>query len=84
MILLLSQVFFFFLKKKKNRNNFEISIPFKILTKLGCTSYGNNLPRICTWGRFLDKTSSTTFYFYNTHLDHQSVTSREKSAVQLV
>ena len=26
--------------------------------------------RICTWAKFIDKTSKKIFYFYNTHYDH--------------
>jgi len=43
-------------------------------------SWGNKYLRICTWGHFTDKQSSLTFYFYNTHWDHRSQPSREKSA----
>lgn len=49
----------------------------------GCTSYGNTLPRICTWGRFRHLPTGRSFHFYNTHLDHQSSISREKSSRQL-
>jgi len=50
----------------------------------GCISYGNSIPRICTWGRFISKQTGRTFFHYNTHLDHQSVVSREKSSQQLL
>ena len=49
--------------------------------KEGTMSWGNNIPRICTWGRFKDKKTGRTFFLYNTHFDHQSQASREKSAV---
>ena len=49
--------------------------------KEGTMSWGNRIPRICTWGRFKDKTTGGTFFLYNTHFDHQSQASREKSAV---
>ena len=49
--------------------------------KEGTMSWGNRIPRICTWGRFKDKKSGSTFFLYNTHFDHQSQPSREKSAV---
>ena len=45
----------------------------------GSTSWGNTLPRICTWARFLDA-DGRALYVYNTHWDHQSQPSREKSA----
>ncbi|MBN1851294.1 MAG: endonuclease/exonuclease/phosphatase family protein [Pirellulales bacterium] len=45
------------------------------------TSWGNVIPRICTWGRFVHKSSGKAFYMFNAHLDHQSQPSREKSVV---
>ncbi len=45
----------------------------------GSKTWGNSLPRICTWGRFEDRTTGGAFYVYNTHLDHQSQPSRERS-----
>jgi endonuclease/exonuclease/phosphatase family metal-dependent hydrolase len=41
--------------------------------------WGNNITRICTWGRFAVRGGGTV-YVYNVHLDHQSQPSREKSA----
>jgi len=41
--------------------------------------WGNNYLRICTWARLIDKTTGQAFYIYNTHLDHRSQISREKS-----
>ncbi|MFO7889156.1 MAG: endonuclease/exonuclease/phosphatase family protein [bacterium] len=41
--------------------------------------WGNACIRICTWGHFTDRKSGSAFYLYNTHLDHQSQASREKS-----
>lgn len=38
------------------------------------------LPRICTWGRFKDKNSKLTFWFFNLHMDHVGVKSRSNSA----
>jgi endonuclease/exonuclease/phosphatase family metal-dependent hydrolase len=49
----------------------------------GSTSWGNKITRICTWGRFILKESGKAFYLFNTHLDHQSQPSREKSIVLL-
>lgn len=47
-------------------------------------SWGNNVRRMVTWVRFRDLKSGTPdareFYFWNTHFDHQSQPSREKSA----
>ena len=50
----------------------------------GCTSYGNSIPRIATWGRFVDAATDLDFYVYNCHLDHQSAVSRELSVDQMV
>jgi len=46
------------------------------------TSWGNRIPRICTWARFATA-AGTSLYVYNVHLDHQSQPSREKSAALL-
>jgi endonuclease/exonuclease/phosphatase family metal-dependent hydrolase len=42
------------------------------------TSWGNRIPRICTWGRFSDA-GGRRFYVFNVHLDHESQPSRERS-----
>jgi endonuclease/exonuclease/phosphatase family metal-dependent hydrolase/type 1 glutamine amidotransferase len=43
--------------------------------------WGNRYVRICTWGHFREKTSpDRAFYVFNTHLDHESQASRERSA----
>lgn len=36
--------------------------------------------RICTWGKFQDKTSGKQFLFFNTHMDHVGVVARRESA----
>ena len=41
--------------------------------------WGNNIVRICTWGRFIEKKTGKCVYVYNAHLDHESQVSREKS-----
>lgn len=38
------------------------------------------LPRICTWGKFRDKTSGFIFLFFNLHMDHVGVVARAESA----
>jgi endonuclease/exonuclease/phosphatase family metal-dependent hydrolase len=38
------------------------------------------LPRICSWGKFKNKKSGFTFYFYNLHMDHIGVEARKESA----
>jgi endonuclease/exonuclease/phosphatase family metal-dependent hydrolase len=45
-------------------------------------SWGNNITRICTWARFIDR-DGRGFYHFNLHLDHQSQPSRERSTVLL-
>ena len=44
------------------------------------SSWGNNLFRICTWALFRAKGFDKEFYVYNTHFDHRSEGSRERSA----
>ncbi len=50
----------------------------------GSITWEATLPRICSWGLLFDKFSKKQMYVYNVHLDHQSQTSREKSAEMLV
>jgi endonuclease/exonuclease/phosphatase family metal-dependent hydrolase len=45
-------------------------------------SWGNNITRICSWARFIDR-DGRGLYHYNLHLDHQSQPSRERSMVLL-
>jgi endonuclease/exonuclease/phosphatase family metal-dependent hydrolase len=47
----------------------------------GSMSWGNSIPRICTWVRLTEKVGGASFYVFNTHWDHQSQPSRERSAV---
>jgi endonuclease/exonuclease/phosphatase family metal-dependent hydrolase len=49
----------------------------------GSRGWGNIIPRVCTWARFVEKESEQAFYFYNIHLDHLSLRSRKKSVVSL-
>jgi endonuclease/exonuclease/phosphatase family metal-dependent hydrolase len=44
----------------------------------GSTSWGNQLPRVCTWAKLRDRQGGSLFWFYNVHLDHQSGAAREK------
>ena len=44
----------------------------------GSKSWGNNITRICTWTRLIDR-DGRGFYVFNVHLDHQSQPSRERS-----
>lgn len=51
---------------------------------IGSKTWGNRIPRMVTWAKFLDKKSNKQFYFVNTHFDHQSTNAREKSAELIV
>lgn len=42
----------------------------------GSTTWGNRLPRICTWARLLDRTTGRRLVFFNTHWDHESQPAR--------
>jgi len=42
----------------------------------GSRTWGNNLPRICTWARLVDRTSGRRLLAFNTHWDHQSQPAR--------
>ncbi len=46
----------------------------------GSKSWGNNVTRICTWARLVDREADAAFYIYNVHLDHESQNARERSA----
>lgn len=38
------------------------------------------LPRICSWGKFKEKSSGFIFYFFNVHFDHVGTLARNESA----
>jgi endonuclease/exonuclease/phosphatase family metal-dependent hydrolase len=46
----------------------------------GSRSWGNNLPRIVTWVRLVNRETGKGLYVFNLHLDHESEVSRQKSA----
>ena len=48
--------------------------------KVASKSWGNGIPRICTWARLVEKKSKRAFYVYNVHWDHRSQPSREGAA----
>lgn len=52
--------------------------------QIGSATWGNQIPRMVTWVRFLDRLTEREFYFVNTHFDHQSQPSRERSAALLL
>ncbi|USK34914.1 endonuclease/exonuclease/phosphatase family protein [Bacillus sp. F19] len=47
---------------------------------IGSMTWGNTIPRMVTWAKFLDKQTNQQFYVVNTHFDHKSANAREKSA----
>jgi endonuclease/exonuclease/phosphatase family metal-dependent hydrolase len=49
----------------------------------GSTHWGNTIPRVCTWARLVERGSGRVLWVYNTHLDHRSQPSRERS-VELI
>ena len=51
---------------------------------IGTVSWGNKIPRMVTWVRFQEIHTGKTFYMVNTHLDHASEASRQKSAQLIV
>jgi endonuclease/exonuclease/phosphatase family metal-dependent hydrolase len=46
-------------------------------------TWGNRITRICTWARVQETASGRQVHFFNTHFDHESQPSREKSAALL-
>jgi endonuclease/exonuclease/phosphatase family metal-dependent hydrolase len=51
---------------------------------VGSASWGNSVKRMVSWVRFRDLKTNKEFYFWNTHFDHRSQPSREKSAQLIV
>jgi endonuclease/exonuclease/phosphatase family metal-dependent hydrolase len=51
---------------------------------VGAVAWGAHIPRICTWARLRDRTNGRVFRMYNSHYDHESQESREKSAALLL
>lgn len=43
-------------------------------------TWGNGITRICTWACLEDVKAKRSFWLFNTHLDHQSQPSRERSS----
>ncbi|MDH6534599.1 endonuclease [Parabacteroides sp. 52] len=53
------------------------------------TTYPNKgwdaaLPRICTWGKFKDKTNGLNIWFFNIHFDHVGVEARKQSSLLIL
>ena len=42
--------------------------------------WDSNQCRICTWGKFEDKTTKWQFYFFNVHMDHRGVVARREGS----
>lgn len=47
---------------------------------IASVTWGNAVTRTCTWARLVEHASGKAFYVYNTHYDHVSQPSREKSS----
>ncbi|HEX8867245.1 MAG TPA: endonuclease/exonuclease/phosphatase family protein, partial [Lentzea sp.] len=47
---------------------------------VGSRSWGNNVIRMVTWVRFADRLTGKQFVAVNTHFDHESENSRQRSA----
>jgi endonuclease/exonuclease/phosphatase family metal-dependent hydrolase len=47
---------------------------------IASSTWGNGVRRMVSWARFRDRITGRTFYFWNTHLDHEVQAAREKSA----
>ncbi len=46
----------------------------------GSATWGNKVTRICTWGKFRNKSSGRELFVFNAHFDHESQRCREKGA----
>lgn len=72
----------FFRKDRFNRDEKE-SGHFSLSgtpAKVASSSWGNGIPRMCTWLRLVDKKSGKGFYVFNTHWDYRAQGSREQAA----
>ena len=49
----------------------------------GSKTWGNEIPRVATWLRLVDRSSGRGFYVFNTHWDHRNQPSRERAALLL-
>ncbi|WP_305067884.1 endonuclease/exonuclease/phosphatase family protein [Kocuria sp. LUK] len=47
---------------------------------IGSATWGNDVPRIVVWGRFLDRATGAELVLVNTHLDHHSEPARDAAA----
>lgn len=44
------------------------------------TGWDAALPRVCTWGHFLDRNTQKRFWFFNLHMDHIGIKARHNGA----
>ena len=49
--------------------------------EIGSRTWGNDIPRVATWLRLIDRASGRGFYIFNTHWDHKNQPSRERAAL---
>jgi endonuclease/exonuclease/phosphatase family metal-dependent hydrolase len=49
--------------------------------KPGSRTWGNEIPRVASWVRLVDRPTGRGFYVFNTHWDHRHQGSREKAAL---
>ena len=49
--------------------------------KPGSKTWGNDIPRVATWLKLVDRASQRGFYVFNTHWDHRHQPSREQAAL---
>lgn len=50
-------------------------------SRVGSRTWGNEIPRVATWGRMVDLATGRGFSVFNTHWDHRNQPSREKAAL---
>jgi endonuclease/exonuclease/phosphatase family metal-dependent hydrolase len=51
--------------------------------KPGSRTWGNEIPRVASWIRLVDRSTQRGFYVFNTHWDHRHQGSREHAALLL-
>lgn len=51
--------------------------------KPGSKTWGNDIPRVVSWLRLVDRSTQRGFYVFNTHWDHRHQGSREQAALLL-
>ena len=50
----------------------------------GSMSWGNRIPRVCTWAVLMDRMTDRRLAVFNTHLDHESQPARERGTALIV